>query len=99
MGLIPYVVAWATLAVIVLALLLTRNLMVLTRNLIALHEDGSLHLAEDKLHNQKAFYLRIHRIDRWGEVLTVIAGAGGLVIAAIFIYQVVQSIYQVVQSH
>jgi hypothetical protein len=91
MGLTPYVVAWAILAVIVLALLLTRNLTVLTRNLMALHEDGSLHLAEDKLHDQKAFYLRIHKIDRWGEVLTAIAVAGGVVIAANYIYQVIQS--------
>jgi hypothetical protein len=97
MGLTPYVVAWAILGVIVLALLLTRNLMVLTRNLMDPHEDGSLYPAEDKLHNQKAFYLQIHRIDKWGEVLTVIAVAGGLVIAAIFVYLVV--VYQVVQSH
>jgi hypothetical protein len=91
MGLTACVVAWAILAVIVLALLLTRNLMVLTRNLMPLHEDGSLHLAEDKLRNQKAFYLRIYKIDRWGEVLTAIAVAGGLAIAAIYIYQVAQS--------
>ena len=81
MTLTPYVVTWAVFAVIVLALLLSRNLM-------ALHEDDNLHLATDEERRQKTFYRKIHRIDRWGEVLTGITVAGGLVIAAIYIYQV-----------
>jgi hypothetical protein len=78
----PYVVAWAILAVIVLALALYRNLM-------ALHEDDNLHIAtgeEPLIPQQLAFYRVMGRIDRWGEALTAITVAGGLVLAAIYMY-------------
>lgn len=80
----PYVVTWAVLAVIVLALLLWRNLM-------ALHEDDNLHLDTGEVQKQAAFYRAIHRIDRLGEILTVITVAGGLAIAGTYIYQVWQA--------
>lgn len=78
----PYVVMWAILAVIVLALALYRNLM-------ALHEDDNLHIAtgeERLIPKQLAFYRVMDRIDHWGEGLTAITVAGGLVLAAIYIY-------------
>jgi hypothetical protein len=81
MNFTPYVVTWAILAVIVLALLLWRNLM-------ALHEDDNLHIEPGEERNQAGFYRKIHRIDRWGEILTGITVASGLVIAAAYIYQV-----------
>ena len=77
----PYVVTWAILAVIVLALALYRNLM-------ALHEDDNLHIEAGEERKQMAFYRTIHRIDRWGEILTAITVAGGLIIAGTYIYQV-----------
>jgi len=78
----PYVMTWAILAVIVLALALYRNLM-------ALHEDDNLHIAtgeEPLIPKQLAFYRVMDRIDRWGEGLTAITVAGGLVLAAIYMY-------------
>jgi len=78
----PYVVTWAILAVVVLALALYRNLM-------ALHEDDNLHIAngeEGLIPNQLAFYRVMDRIDHWGEALTAITVAGGLVLAAIYLY-------------
>lgn len=77
----PYVVSWAILAVIVLALLLYRNVK-------ALHEDDNLHIETGEERKQAAFYRTMHRIDRWGEILTAITVAGGLVIAAAYLYQV-----------
>jgi hypothetical protein len=77
----PYVVTWAVLAVIVLALLLYRTLM-------ALHEDDNLHLAAGEEQKQMAFYRVMDRIDRWGEALTAITVAGGLAIALTYMYQV-----------
>jgi len=78
----PYVVTWAVLAVIVLALALYRNLL-------ALHEDDNLHIATGEgpmIPKQLAFYRVMHRIDRWGEGLTAITVGGGLVLAAIYLY-------------
>jgi len=80
----PYVVTWAIMALIVLALLLYRTLL-------ALHEDDNLHIAESEqpmIRQQMAFYRIMDRIDHWGEALTAITVAGGLVIAAAYIYQV-----------
>jgi hypothetical protein len=81
MGFTPYVVTWAILALIVLALLLYRTLM-------ALHEDDNLHLAAGEEQKQMAFYRMMDSIDRWGEVLTAITVAGGLAIAVTYMYQV-----------
>jgi hypothetical protein len=81
MGLTPYVVAWTILAAAVLTLLLSRSLM-------ALHQEESLHLAVDEGRKQKTFYRKIHRIDRLGEILTAIAVAGGMAIAFVYLYHV-----------
>ncbi len=78
----PYVVTWAVLAAIVLALALYRNLM-------ALHEDDNLHIAtgeEAMIPRQQAFYRVMDSIDRWGEGLTALTVGGGLILAAIYLY-------------
>ena len=80
----PYVITWAVMAVIVLALALYRNIM-------ALHEDDNLHIAASEqqlIPKQLAFYRMMDSIDRWGEALTAITVAGGLILAAIYVYQV-----------
>lgn len=87
MKLTPYVLIWAVLAVVVLALAIYRNLM-------ALHEDDNLHIStgEDGLiPKQLAFYRVMDKIDHWGEGLTVIAVAGGLVLAGIYLYSILPS--------
>lgn len=78
----PYIVTWAILAVIVLVLAIYRNL-------VALHEDDNLHIAtgeEGLIPKQLAFYRIMDRIDHWGEALTAVTVAGGLVLAAIYLY-------------
>jgi hypothetical protein len=82
MKLTPWVLTWAILAVIVLALAIYRNLM-------ALHGDDNLHIAtgeETLIPKQLAFYRVMGTIDRWGEGLTVVTVVGGLVLAAIYLY-------------
>ena len=86
MGYTPYVVTWTIMAVIVLALALYRNLL-------ALHEDDNLHIAaseQEMIPKQLAFRRVMNSIDRWGEILTAITVAGGLIIAAVYFYQVWQ---------
>ena len=82
MKLTPYVVTWIALAAVVLVLALYRTLL-------ALHRDDNLHLAagEDSLiHRQVAFYRVLDRVDRWGEVLTIVAVGAGVVLAAIYLF-------------
>ena len=84
MGFTPYVVTWSVFAVVVLGLALYRNIM-------SLHEDDNLHIAagEEKLIPQQvAFHQVMDKIDHWGEALTAVTVAGGLVLAATYIYHV-----------
>ncbi len=83
MTLTPFVVIWVCLAVVVLGLAMARNLA-------GLHEDDNLHLAkgsEALVSEQVAFFGLLGRIDRWGKALTVITIAGGLALAAVYLYQ------------
>jgi hypothetical protein len=60
------------------------------RNLTALHEDDNIHIAASEqamIPGQLAFFRKMDRMDRVGKTLTVITVAGGLVLAAIYIYQ------------
>ncbi|HXE65227.1 MAG TPA: hypothetical protein VN519_16905 [Bryobacteraceae bacterium] len=78
----PFVATWTVLAVIVLVLALYRNLL-------ALHSDDNLHIAtgeEGLIPKQVAFYRVLHRIDRWGEALTIIAVFGGVVLAGVYLF-------------
>ena len=86
MGFTPYVVTWSVMAVVVLGLALYRNLM-------SLHEDDNLHIAsgEEKLiPEQLAFHRVMDKIDHWGEALTAVTVASGLVLAATYVYHVWQ---------
>ena len=83
MNLTPYIVLWSLLGLLVLGLALYRKL-------IALHEEDDLiHISEGEqrlIPHQVAVNAKIHTIDRWGEVLTVATVAGGLMIAAVYLY-------------
>jgi hypothetical protein len=57
-----------------------------------LHEDDNLHIAageEQKIPQQVAFFRMMDKIDRWGKTLTVITVAGGLVLAAVYLYETI----------
>jgi hypothetical protein len=91
MGLVPYAVVWGFLALVVLGLALARFLA-------ALHEDDNLHLAASEqamIPRQLAFFQKLDKIDRWGKTLTVITVAGGLLLAAAYIYQLMQAHTQI----
>jgi len=82
-NLTPYVVTWAVLALVVLGLALYRNLF-------SMKEDNYLHLSEGEerqIPAQVAFDRRLGALDRWGQGLTVVALAGGLVLAFLFVYR------------
>jgi hypothetical protein len=83
MNLTPYIVLWSLLGLLVLGLALYRKL-------IALHqEDDFVHISEGEqrlIPHQVAVNVKIHKIDRWGEALTVATVVGGLVIAAAYLY-------------
>jgi hypothetical protein len=83
MNLIPFVVIWAVLALVVLALALYRNLA-------AMHEDALIHLGpgEERLvPKQVALFHRLDLVDRWGKTLTVVTLAGGVTLAAVVLYR------------
>ena len=83
-NLIPYVGAWALLAVVVLALALYRKL--LTDN----QGDNYVHVSEGEarlIPHQIAVNRKINRIDRWGEVLTLATLFAGLGLAGLYLYQ------------
>jgi len=83
MNLTPYIVLWSLLGLVVLGLAVYRKL-------INLHEEDDLvHIdeAEQRLiPHQVAVNAKIHKIDRWGEVLTVATVVCGLGIAAAYLY-------------
>jgi len=83
-SLIPYVGAWALLAVLVLALALYRKL--LTDN----QGDNYVHISVGEarlIPHQIAVNRKINRIDRWGEVLTLATLFAGLGLAGLYSYQ------------
>jgi hypothetical protein len=83
-SLIPYVGAWALLAVVVLALALYRKL--LTDN----QGDNYVHMSEGEarlIPHQIAVNQKISRVDRWGEVLTLGTLFAGVALACLYLYQ------------
>jgi len=87
MNLIPYVVMWAALALVVLA-------MGLIRNLGAMHEDDNIHVSAGEaglIPKQVSFFRRIEILERWGKTLTVIVLASGVALAVLYLAQAWQS--------
>jgi len=79
-----YAVIWSGFAMIVLALALIRYL-------VSLHEDNNIYIssAQEGLNaRQIVFFSKIDAIDRWGKSLTIVALAGGLALAALYLNQV-----------
>ena len=79
MNLIPYAIAWAVLAVVVLALSLMRRQ-------ISAHEDDSLHLSGGTavVSEQVSVAKKLESIDKWGKALTIVLAVTGLALAVAY---------------
>lgn len=83
----PYVVVWSLFALGVLALAAYRKML-------SANEDDSLHVSEGSkamVSEQVAMAQRLEVVDKWGKLLTIIVGAVGLIMVAIYIYGVFQN--------
>jgi hypothetical protein len=83
MKLTAYVIVWACLAVVVLALAFTRYL-------VSLREDDNIHLSTSErglITNQMVIFRWLDAIDRWGKSLTILTLVSGLVLAAFYLGQ------------
>jgi len=82
MNLLPFAIAWAILAAIVIGLAIARMFL-------AGKEDDTLHVSDSNaaaVVEQKQTFQKLDRIDRWGKITTIVAAASGLVLLAAFIY-------------
>jgi hypothetical protein len=78
-----YVAVWGVLALVVLALAIYRNLL-------GIHE-GALHISGGAASLSNVQRLEIKKeetTERWGERLTVVVALYGLVLAAVYLYEV-----------
>lgn len=80
-NLLPYAVFWGVLAIVVLFL-------VIYRKQVSSREDDSIHLEGGMPTEQVALAHRLAMIDRWGKSLTVIVAVYGVALAAIYLYQI-----------
>jgi hypothetical protein len=79
---LPLAVSWAVLALVVLGLIVYRKK-------IAAAEDDTLHVLDASATSQQSSIARkLESIDRWGKVLTAVAFLYGLVVAAVYLYNV-----------
>jgi hypothetical protein len=82
MNLIPYIVGWAILGFVVLALAIYRSA-------VAGHEDDSLHVMAVEapiIVQQQRLGKKIEHIEIWGKSLTALLVVYGLVLAGIYLY-------------
>ena len=82
----PYIVMWAAVTALVLALALVRFF-------VSRQEDDNIHLGADQeeaISKQVAISRKLQSLDRWGQALTVLSLVSGLVIAGVYLNQVFQ---------
>jgi len=82
MNFIPYIVIWVVLGIIVVVLAVSRMRL-------AKREDATLDVLESEgvAAQQKEMTRTLARVDRWGQVLTIILVLYGITLAGIYIYQ------------
>lgn len=86
MGLTPYITVWVVISVVVLGLAIYRMT-------VASREDDTIHIFESEtplVAEQKKIFRKIETIDRWGQILTVVAVVYGLALAGAYLYGVWQ---------
>jgi len=80
-NLLPYAVFWGVLAIAVITLIIYRKS-------VSNREDDSIHLEGNVATQQTTVAHKLASIDRWGKSLTVVTVIFGIVLAAIYFYQV-----------
>ena len=82
MNFIPYIVVWVVLGIIVIVLAISRMRL-------AKREDKTLDILESEraAGQQVEMTKKISKIDRWGQVLTIVLALYGIILAGIYIYQ------------
>lgn len=80
-NLMPYAIFWGVLAIVVVFLIIYRKQ-------IASHEDDSIHLEGSVPTQQVALAHRLAAIDKWGKTLTIVVAVYGVALAAIYLYQI-----------
>jgi len=86
MNLTFYLATWIPLAIFV-------GILAIYRNMLASHEDDSLHVLEGdakQVAAQARFSHRLETIERIGKTLTILVVAYGLAIGALYLYHVWQ---------
>lgn len=64
--------------------------LALYRKLLSMHEENSIHLGpgeETYISEQASLARKLHRVDRWGETMTVLTAAGGILLVVLYVYQ------------
>ena len=82
MNLAPFIIAWLCVGFATAALAVYRKFL-------STHEDDTLHLEDwsaAEITRQAASARRFKVIDRWGEGLTILMAASGVVLGAIYLY-------------
>jgi hypothetical protein len=80
-NLIPYLGIWALVALLALVLALYRKFV------SAHEEDRYVHISEGEAHliaHQVSINRKLQAIDRWGEILTMLALVAGLALAGVY---------------
>jgi hypothetical protein len=80
-NLLPYAVFWGVLAIVVV-------LLIIYRKAITNREDDSIHLEGNVATEQISLAHRLQLVDRWGKTLTIVVAVFGVVLAAVYLYQV-----------
>ena len=87
---------FTALAVLFVVMVVATSGLALWRKFITMREDDFLHIGEgdEKLIPQQLELARkVALVDRWGEILTVVTAAYGLVLGALYLYERFQAYY------
>lgn len=79
MNIMPLAVGWAVLASVVAGLAFYRRIV--TRN-----EDDYLHVDAAATAQQQAMAKKLESIDKWGKLLTIVAGIWGMLLVGLILY-------------
>ncbi|MBE0657967.1 MAG: hypothetical protein IH602_09775 [Bryobacteraceae bacterium] len=83
-NLLPYAIAWAVFALVVI-------LLAFRRKSISAQEDDTLHLgggSEEHVKQQEEVAKKLAKLDLWGKVLTVILVLAGLALGVVYGLQI-----------
>lgn len=86
MNLTFYLATWIPLAVLV-------GVLAIYRNMMASHEDESIHVLEGdapQVAAQAKLSHKLEAVERWGKILTTIVIVYGLIIGAMYLYYIWQ---------